>query len=173
MRRSLQRPLWFGLRIEEESRMKIHSFGARDWGKAIAIGIAVSFLTAAFMIATMRAGVSPMPKSLGLAFAEAILARTLPLPVGLLFHTVWVTAFSVLYIAAFRDALTFIRAFWLAAALWLLVLVFFYPFVGWGFLGYDVGPKLIFGAAIPHLLFAIFLWSLSRWSFRGAGLAYS
>ena len=81
----------------------------------------------------MKAGVSPLPKSLGLAFAETILGRTLPLPVGLLFHTVWVTTFSVLYVVLFRDALTFVRALELGLALWLFVLVFFFPVVGWGF----------------------------------------
>jgi hypothetical protein len=153
--------------------MKIRFLSARDWGKAIAVGIGVSILTAAFMLATMKAGISPLPKSLGLAFAEAILGRTLPLPIGLLFHTIWVTTFSVLYIVIFRDALTFIRALGLGATLWLFVLIFFYPVVGWGYFGLAVGPKLIIGAAIPHLLFALFLWALSRWAFRGARLAYS
>jgi hypothetical protein len=148
--------------------MEWHALDGRDWMKAIGVGIGVSILTAAFMVATIKAGVSPLPKSLGLAFAETVLRRPLPLPVGLLFHTVWVTAFSVLYVALFRDALTFMRAFWLAAALWLLVLVFFFPVVGWGFFGLGVGPKIIIGAAVPHLLFAIFLWGLCRWAF-GSG----
>jgi hypothetical protein len=148
--------------------MEWHALDGRDWTKAIGVGIGVSILTAAFMVATIKAGVSPLPKSLGLAFAETVLRRPLPLPVGLLFHTVWVTVFSVLYVALFRDALTFMRAFWLAAALWLLVLVFFFPVVGWGFFGLGVGPKIIIGAAVPHLLFAIFLWGLCRWAF-GSG----
>jgi hypothetical protein len=53
----------------------------------------------------------------------------------------------------------------LAIALWVLVLVFFFPVVGWGFFGVAVTPKLIVGAAVPHLLFAIFLWGLCRWAF--------
>ena len=153
--------------------MKMQFLDTRDWAKAIGVGIGVSLLTAAFMVAMMKAGASPLPNSLGLAFAETILRRTLPLPVGLLFHTIWVTTFSVLYIVAFRDALTFMRALGLGVALWLFVLIFFFPVVGWGFFGSAVGPKLIVGAAIPHLLFALFLWGLSRWVFKGSGLAYS
>jgi hypothetical protein len=145
--------------------MRWHSLDRRDWVKAIAVGIGVSILTAAFMFAGLKAGISPLPKSLGLAFAETILGKELPLPVGLLFHSVWVTAFSALYVLLFRAALTFTRALWLAAALWLLVLVFFFPVVGWGFLGLAINPKLIVGAAIPHLLFAVFLWGLCRWAF--------
>ena len=142
-----------------------HALDGRDWAKASGVGMAVSALTAMFMFAGLKSGVSPLPKPLGLAFAETVLGRLLPLPVGLLFHTVWTTTFSVLYVVLFRDALTFMRALWLAVALWLLVLVFFFPVVGWGFFGLGVGPKLIFGAAVPHLLFALFLWGLCWWVF--------
>lgn len=147
--------------------MKIQTLSGFDWVRAIGVGIGVAVFTAAFMVATMKAGVSPLPKSLGLAFAETILGRTLPLPVGLLFHTVWVTTFSVLYVVLFRDALTFVRALELGLALWLFVLVFFFPVVGWGFLGLALTPKLIAASAVPHLLFAIFLWGLCKLAFRG------
>lgn len=151
------------------SQLHWHLRDGRDWAKAVAIGIGVSVLTALLMFIGFASGISPLPKSLGLAFAETVLGAQLPLPVGLLFHAAWVTAFSVLYIGLFRDSLTFARAFWLAVALWLSVLVFFFPMVGWGFLGLAVGPKLIVGAAVPHLLFAIFLWGLSRWVFQDSG----
>ena len=94
----------------------------------------VSILTAAVMVIALKSGVSPLPKPLGLAFAETVLGRPLPVPVGLLFHTVWVTTFSVIYVGLFRDELTFLRALALGAALWILVLVFFFPVVGWGIL---------------------------------------
>ena len=148
--------------------MKWHSLSGRDWMTAIGVGLGVSILTAAFMVATVRAGISPLPMALGLAFAETVLGRSLPLPIGLLFHTVWVTAFSVLFVGLFRDGLTLLRALWLAIALWIVVLVFFFPVVGWGLLGLAIGPKLIVGSAIPHFLFAIFLWGLCRWAFRDA-----
>jgi hypothetical protein len=145
--------------------MKWHALDGADWAKAIGIGIGVSILTAAFMLATFKAGISPLPKSLGLAFAETVLHRPLPLPVGLLFHTVWTTACCVAFVGFYRDALTFLRALGLGIALWLLVLVVFFPVVGWGFFGLAVSPKLIVGAAIPHLLFAVLLWGGCRLAF--------
>jgi hypothetical protein len=145
--------------------MRMSSLDGRAWMKTIAIGIAVSLLTAAFMLAGLKSGVSPLPKSLGLAFAETLLGRPLPLPVGLLFHTAWVTAFTALYVLLFRDALTFMRALALAIVLWILAIAVFFPIVGWGFLGLAVSPRLIVGAAVPHLLFAILLWALCRWAF--------
>ena len=144
---------------------QLHQLDGRDWAKVFGIGIGVAALTAVFMTVGLKMGISPLPRSLGLAFAETVLGRPLPLPVGLLFHTVWVTAFTALYVVLFRDTLTFVRALLLGIALWLFVLVFFFPVVGWGFLGLAISPKLIVGAAVPHLLFAVFLWGLCRLAF--------
>jgi hypothetical protein len=159
--------------------MEIHKLSAGEWARTVAVGIGVAVLTAVIMVSALRSGISPLPKPLGLAFAETLFGTRLPLPVGLLFHTAWVTLFTAVYVMLFRDALTFMRAFWLATALWALVLAFFFPVVGWGFLGLAVTPKLIVAAAVPHLLFAIFLWGLCRLAFgqRGgamdSGNAYS
>jgi hypothetical protein len=101
-----------------------------------------------------------------LAFAETILARSLPLPVGLLFHVAYVTGWSVVYVTLFRHALTLINALLLGLVLWLLALFFFFPIVGWGVLGLAVTPKLIVASLVPHLLFAVFLWGLCRMGFR-------
>jgi len=52
--------------------MKALRLDGRDWAKAVGVGIGVSVFTAAFMVATIKAGLSPLPKSLGLAFAETV-----------------------------------------------------------------------------------------------------
>jgi hypothetical protein len=145
-----------------EVRMRVHSLSAGEWGKTRAIGLAVAVVTGGVMFLGMKTDVSPLPKPVGLAFAETLLGSGLPLPIGLLFHAVWVMLFSALYVVLFRDGLTFMRAFWLAFALWLLTLVFFYPAVGWGFFGLFVTPMLIVAAAVPHLLFAFVLWGLCK-----------
>jgi hypothetical protein len=77
-----------------------------------------------------------------------------------------VTAWSVVYVALFRHALTLINALLLGLVLWLLVLFVFFPIVGWGVLGLAVTPRLIVASLVPHLLFAVFLWALCRISFR-------
>ena len=145
--------------------MKWHRLSWPNRTRAIGVGVGVSILTAAIMVTALKSGISPLPKPLGLAFAETLLGRTLPLPVGLLFHTAWVTAGSVIYVGLFLNALTLLRALALAITLWLLVLVVFFPVVGWGFLGLAVTPKLIIASAVPHLLFATFLWGLCKLAF--------
>ncbi|WP_163271064.1 hypothetical protein [Chelativorans alearense] len=134
----------------------------RSWLRAVGIGVAVSIITAAVMLALASTGVSPFPKPPSLAFAEAILGRTLPLPVGLLFHTVYVTFWSVVYVRYFsrRDIWT---ALGLAAVLWIVILAVFFPIVGWGLAGLSVSPKLIVASFLPHLLFGLLLWGLYRY----------
>ncbi|MCH4564398.1 hypothetical protein MKP05_14905 [Halomonas sp. EGI 63088] len=134
----------------------------RSWPRAIGIGLIVSLLTALVMGALMGLGVSPFPQPPSLAFAETILARSLPLPVGLLFHTVYVTFWCVVFVRFFpqRNIKT---ALGLAAALWLVILVIFFPVVGWGIAGLGIGPRLIPASLLPHLLFGILLWGLDAY----------
>jgi hypothetical protein len=138
----------------------------KDFWKAVGVGIATAAILSVIAVAGQKTGISPLPKPLALAFAETILGRKLPLPVGLAFHVAWVTLFSVVYVAWFRHKMTFMRALGLAAVLWISVLVVFFPLVGWGFFGLAVSPMLIVGSAMPHLLFAIILWGLCRLVFH-------
>lgn len=153
--------------------MKLHALNPRDWLKAVAIGIATAILLSAVMVPIFMLGISPMPQPLGLAFAETVLGRPLPLPVGLLFHVAYVTFWSVAFVVLFRDALTFINALMLALVLWILVLLVFFPIVGWGFLGLTVTPMLIVASLVPHVLFAVFLWALCRLAFGSPQTAAS
>lgn len=148
--------------------MQLHKLPPTELLKAIGIGILTALLLSAVMVPALRLGISPLPKPLGLAFAETVLGRPLPLPVGLLFHVAYVMAWSVVYVALFRHALTFSTALLLGLFLWLLVLFIFFPIVGWGVLGLAVTPKLIVASLVPHLLFAVFLWGLCRIGFRRA-----
>lgn len=134
---------------------------SRSWAQAAGIGILVAFATAAVMLALTAAGLSPFPKPPSLAFAETLAGRTLPLPVGLLFHTVYVVVWSAIYVRYFRRR-NIVAALALAGALWLVILAVFFPVVGWGFAGLSVSPKLIAASFVPHLLFGLFLWALDK-----------
>jgi hypothetical protein len=146
--------------------MQVHRLEPVEFLKAIAVGVGTALLLSAVMVPALRLGISPLPKPLGLAFAETVLGRLLPLPVGLLFHVAYVTAWSVVYVALFRPALTFRMALALGLLLWLLALVIVFPIVGWGALGLAISPKLMVASLVPHVLFAVFLWGLCRIAFR-------
>ncbi|PSO50266.1 MAG: hypothetical protein BRC40_00605 [Cyanobacteria bacterium QH_8_48_120] len=146
--------------------MRIHSLTSKEILKALGIGIVTSLLLSTVMVPAIKSGISPLPKPLSLAFATTLFGRKLPMPVGLLFHVAYVTFWSMAYVALFWNRLTFMRALWLALVLWGLVLVFFFPFVGWGFLGLAITPKLILASFVPHFLFAFFLWGLCKLGFK-------
>ena len=146
--------------------MRIPALSLKDLAKAIGVGVGTAILLSAVMVPAFKLGISPLPKPLGLAFAETVLGRSLPLPVGLLFHVVYVTFWAVVYVAVLRAHRPLVSALLLGLVLWLIVLVVFFPVVGWGLLGLGVGPKLIVASLVPHLLFAVFLWGLCRFAFR-------
>ncbi len=148
--------------------MHLHDLSAREWWKAFGVGIVNGLLLSAVMVSAFKSGVSPLPKPVGLAFAETVLGGPLPLPVGLAFHLAYVTFWSMAFVAFLRDSLTLRNALALALALWIGALVVFFPIIGWGFLGLAISPKLIVASLVPHVLFGVFLWGLCRFAFRPA-----
>lgn len=140
--------------------MGLQQMTPKDYAKAVGTGIATAVILSLVMVPAFKAGISPLPAPLGLAFARVVLGDV-PLPVGLLFHVLYVTFWSVLYVVFFNRR-TLLNALWLALGLWVAVLVIFFPVVGWGFFGLSVGPKLAVASLVPHLLFGIVLWGLCR-----------
>ncbi len=146
--------------------MQIHRLSQKETLKALGIGVLTAVLLSAIMVPAFKLGIAPLPKPPSLAFAQLLFGANAPLPVGLLFHVVYVTFWSVVYVSVFRDRLTFLNALWLGLALWAVILVVFFPLFGWGFFGLAIGPKLIPASLVPHVLFAVFLWGLCRRGFK-------
>lgn len=144
--------------------MNTTSLKFREVAKGIGIGVGVAILLSAIMVPAFKLGLSPMPKPLGLAFAQTLLGKV-PLPVGLLFHLLYVTTVVAFYLVVIERRPRFMKALAYGLLLWFLVLVLFFPIVGWGFLGLSISPKLILASLVPHLLFAVFLWLIPKWVF--------
>lgn len=138
----------------------------RVLARGVILGLANGILLSVVMVPAFLAGLPPMPQPPSLAFAETLLGEGLPLPVGLLFHLVYVTFWSAVWVALDYPRLRFRTALVLGLILWVVALVVFFPINGWGFLGLGVSPKLIPAALVPHLLFIVFLWALARPFFR-------
>ena len=146
--------------------MHIHRLSRKEALKALGIGVLTAVLLSAIMVPAFKLGIAPLPEPPSLALAKLLLGANTPLPVGLLFHVAYVTFWSVVYVSVFRDRLTFLNALWLGLALWVAILVVFFPVLGWGFFGLAISPKLIPAALAPHVLFAVILWGLCRWGFK-------
>lgn len=134
--------------------------------RGVALGLVNGILLSIIMVPAFRAGLPPMPKPPSLAFAEVLFGAGVPMPVGLLFHLAYVALWSTVWIALDHPRLRFTTALVLGLVLWVVALVVFFPVNGWGLLGLGVGPSLIPAALVPHLLFVVFLWGLSKLFFR-------
>ena len=131
-------------------------------GRGIAVGVITSILTAIVMIVATKTGMSPFPKPPSLAFAETLLGHALPMPVGLLFHTAYVTFWAVLFVRFFPSQ-KLKTALALAGALWVVILLVFFPIIGWGVAGSHISPKLIPASFMPHLLFGLLIWAVNKY----------
>lgn len=134
---------------------------SRSWLVAIGIGLAISVLTAVASVIAQKTGISPLPKPLALAFAKTLLGDWVPLPLGLGFHTLYVTFWSVIFVRFFPKR-TLMTALGLGLVLWLAVLAVFFPIVGWGFAGLGVSLMLIPASLMPHVIFALLLWAFVK-----------
>ncbi len=146
--------------------MKIQWLTPKDTLKALGIGVLTAVLLSAVMVPAFKFGIAPMPKPPSLAFAQLLLGPNVPLPVGLLFHVAYVTFWTFAYVVVFRAHLSILYALGLGIAIWVVILVVFFPIIGWGFLGLGICPKLIPASLVPHVLFAVLLWGLCRLSFK-------
>ena len=133
--------------------------------KLVGMSIAVALLISAVVVPMFKLGLSPLPKPVGLAFAAWLLGHPVPLPVGLLFHTIYVSFWAYVYFAFLAKPSTLLRASLFAFALYIIALFVFFPLIGWGIAGLAATPKAPFAALIPHALFAVFLWlfGMSGW----------
>lgn len=139
----------------------------RPYGKAITAGVITSVVTGAIMAIALKTGVSPFPEPLGLAFANWLTGQSLQLPVGLLFHTAYVTLWSTLFIILAPRWLRFGPILAFGLALWLIAIFVFTPLVGWGFAATGVaGFKGVIATLVPHLLFSLVLWLCCLGLFR-------
>ncbi len=135
---------------------------AKNFGLAALAGVLSAIGIALIMTPAIQAGVSPLPKPLGLAIAQRLFGQDASFWLGVTLHVLYVTAWTVIYVAAFRDNLSFGRAFAVAFFMWVLVLIVFFPTAGWGFLGLAINSLLMVSSLITHFLWAFLVWILCR-----------
>lgn len=140
--------------------MSTRALTAKTTFKSIGIGVGIAILLSAVMVPASLTGLSPMPKPLGLAFAQTLLGKV-PLPVGLLFHIAYVAAVTTLFLRYVEQRPSLLKATAFGLLLWGLVLIGFFPLVGWGLFGLEVAPQLMVASLVPHVLYGFLLWWLS------------
>ena len=132
------------------------------WSRAALVGLITAIVPSLFMVPMFKLGLSPMPAPPSLLFAEMVMGQeSLPMPVGLSFHLVYIMFWSFVFLLVLPSR-SLVSALGLAGVLWLGVLFVFFPIFGWGVGGLDVSVKLVPASFVPHLLFGLALWGSTR-----------
>jgi len=118
------------------------------------------------MIAAMLTGISPMPKPIPVALIGRTfgpgLGKPLTMTIGATTHLAYGGAFGAL-LAAWGRPVTVRKGLLLGAALWLFMQVAWLPYLGWGFFGSAVTPKIAAATLVLHLVYGGAAgWFLSR-----------
>lgn len=136
--------------------------GDRSWIRALCIGLGVAALTALVLLANARPGMSPLPEPVAMAFAGRVLGWEHSLAAALVVHVIYVTAWSMVFVRHFPQR-GFPQAMLLGVVLWILMLVVFFPMLGWGLFGTHISAYVVEASLVPHLIFGLALWVLQRY----------
>lgn len=108
------------------------------------------------MILGVVTGLSPMPKPIPLAIAGRLLGGGAPLPalmvLAITSHLAYGGVWAALLVAATKRA-TMRTSIALGIGLWLLMQVIVLPYLGWGFFGAAIRPKIAVATLVLHLIY--------------------
>lgn len=157
--------------------MQVKLTNISELARAVAVGLIVAIGTGLVTVPLFKSGVAPMPEAPSLAFAKTLLGPV-PDPVGLLFHVIYVTGVTAVFLALFgaRPSLRSIAG--VSVLLYAVAVLVLFPIVGWGVAGIAVTPKIAVAALLPHVLYGLILWGADRAVFgkrrrSGGGQAYA
>lgn len=124
--------------------------------KALGIGVIDTIIITAIMLPLVLSGALGIEQPFAVTFVRAIFGESVPLPLGIAFHVVYVLFWATVFLR-FLAQRPWYNAVVLAGVLWLVQVVLFYPIVGWGFFGLDASVMTAVVPLIPHVLLAIIL----------------
>ena len=133
---------------------------AFGWGILGTIGMSI------IMIIGKLTGIAPMPKPIPLAIVVEILGKETvkPLLMGLaiIFHLGY-GGFWGAVLSQITQTVTIKKSLLMGFALWIIMQLIVFPFLGWGVFAMEITPKIAVASLILHLLYGGILgWGLSR-----------
>lgn len=136
------------------------------WGVAATIAMSVA------MIAGMLTGLSPMPTPIPVAIVGKILGGGLPQPalmaLGAAAHLLYGGTFGGV-LAMVTYPVTVWKGVLLGVILWLLMQVFWLPFLGWGMFGVAVTPMIAGATLVLHGIYGATMgWLTDRHAYRAS-----
>jgi hypothetical protein len=140
--------------------------------KGFGWGVVATIAMSVVMIAGVLTGLSPMPKPIPVAIVGTILGGGLPHPalmaLGAAAHLLYGGTFGGV-LAMVTYPLTVWKGVLLGVILWLLMQVFWLPFLGWGMFGVAVTPIIAGATLVLHVIYGATVgWLIDRHAYRAS-----
>jgi hypothetical protein len=140
--------------------------------KGFGWGVVATIAMSVVMIAGVLTGLSPMPKPIPVAIVGKILGGGLPQPalmaLGAAAHLLYGGTFGgVLAIVTYPTTVG--KGLLLGVILWLLMQVFWLPFLGWGMFGVAMTPMIAGATLVLHVIYGATMgWLIDRRAYRAS-----
>ena len=135
---------------------------ARGFSWGVVATIAMSVL----MILGVVTGISPMPRPIPAALVVAVFGEGLPTPLIMLLAAASHLAYGGFWgaiLATLTRPATIWKGIVLGVFLWFVMQIVVLPFLGWGFFGVAISPRVAVATLILHLVYGATLgWLLDR-----------
>jgi hypothetical protein len=137
----------------------------RFW-QGFGAGIVATVAMSIVMIAGVLTGISPMPQPIPLALIHSVVGGDLPqaaiLVLGAGAHLLYGGIFGGV-LAMLAYPVTVAKGVLLGFVLWLVLQVFWLPFLGWGMFGAAITPMIAEATLVLHVIYgAIVGWLIDR-----------
>lgn len=143
---------------------------SRRWILGAGVGVVATLVMSAVMLTGVATGISPMPKPIPAALVSTLLGA-LPKPGLMALAAVAHLSYGAVagaLLAGLSRRITVPLALGYGAVLWAFLGLAWLPYLGWGFFGTGITPKIAVTTLLLHLLYGLVLGLLlDRSSERG------
>jgi hypothetical protein len=119
-------------------------------------GVVATLAMSALMIVGVVTGISPMPSPIPEAIVSKVFGEGLPRPLIMLLaagaHLTYGGLWGAVLVALTRPVTLWKGLGW-GVLLWLIMQVIFLPFLGWGFFGVAITPRIAVATLVLHLIY--------------------
>jgi uncharacterized membrane protein (DUF2068 family) len=119
-------------------------------------GVVATLAMSALMIVGVITGLSPMPSPIPEAIVSKVFGEGLPRPLIMLLAAGAHLTYGGLWgavLAALTRPVTLWKGLGWGVLLWLIMQVIFLPFLGWGFFGAAITPRIAVATLVLHLIY--------------------
>ncbi len=119
-------------------------------------GLVATLAMSILMILGVTTGIAPMPQPIPQAIVAKVLGQGTPMPLIMVLAVASHFGYGGFWgavLAALTRPVTIWKGLGLGVFLWLLMQIAVFPFLGWGFFGIAITPRIAVATLILHLVY--------------------